>query len=358
MAMTTRLLPATTLSLALLLAAGCAGTGAVVPGDAPPALGPLPATYAGKLPCADCPGILYHLNLFPDNVFTMRMTYLERPEAGDLDDIGSWALSSDGRTLILQGGQEAPDLFAIKGPRTLRKLDLEGREIDSALPYELVRADTLAVFEPHLALRGMYSYLADAGLFTECLTGRRFPVATEGDNAALEQAYAQARREPGAPLLVNLEGRLAERPQIDGAGTATTLVVDRFLRVWPDDACPPRFTPAALAGTTWLLTSLGGQPVVVTDPQRQPSLVLDEAANRLTGSGGCNRIMGGYQLDGDQIRFLQVASTRMACPDGLDTEVAFTKALAQVVSWRILGRRLEFYDASGIPLACFQEGRP
>ena len=49
-------------------------------------------------------------------------------------------------------------------------------------------------------MSGMYSYLADAANFTECLTGARYPVAMEADNLALERAYlARARTSPARP---------------------------------------------------------------------------------------------------------------------------------------------------------------
>jgi copper homeostasis protein (lipoprotein) len=372
--MTTRnaMLPA--MVIPMLMAGGCAGTGsggsdtepaaritgtvanlertALAP-DAEP-FAPLPATYVGVLPCADCPGIRYHLDLLPDNVFHLRMTYLERPAAGDLDDIGSWALSSDGGTLILGGGHEGQEMFAVKGPQTLRKLDVDGGEIPSSLPYDLERAAAFAAFEPRLAMSGMYSYLADAAVFTECLTGARYPVAMEADYVALERAYTQAPHEPGAAVRVTLEGRLAQRPRMEGTGTQTTLVVDRFIGIRPGETCPPRFTAAPLANTTWTLTSLGDQPVVAADPQRRAYLVLDEAAHRLAGSGGCNRLLGGFEREGDRLRFSQVASTMMACPDGMDTEAAFTKALSHVATWRVLGRTLEFYDSEGRRVARFQ----
>ena len=47
----------------------------------------------------------------------------------------------------------------------------------------------------------------------------------------------------------------------------------------------------------------------------------------------------------------------MACPDGMDTEAAFTKALAQVATWRVLGSTLEFHDAAGNRVARFQAAR-
>ena len=76
----------------------------------------------------------------------------------------------------------------------------------------------LPPLEPRLAMRGMYKYFADSGRFTECLTRKNLPVAMEQDNAALESAYSKARRQPGEELLVNLEGRVALRPRMEGQG--------------------------------------------------------------------------------------------------------------------------------------------
>ena len=112
-----------------------------------------------------------------------------------------------------------------------------GPPIDSALSYELRRAARLEPLEPRLRLRGMYRYMADAGILTECVTGRRLPVAEEEDNAALQAAYGKARAQPGAELLVQLEGRIALRPKVEGSGAVPTLVVERFLRARPGEHC-------------------------------------------------------------------------------------------------------------------------
>ncbi|MGD8511510.1 MAG: YbaY family lipoprotein, partial [Gammaproteobacteria bacterium] len=37
----------------------------------------LPATFRGTLPCADCPGVSHHLDLWPDRVFHLRREWLE-----------------------------------------------------------------------------------------------------------------------------------------------------------------------------------------------------------------------------------------------------------------------------------------
>jgi hypothetical protein len=46
----------------------------------------------------------------------------------------------------------------------------------------------------------------------------------------------------------------------------------------------------------------------------------------------------------------------MACPDTSDTELAFHDALSRAVRWRILGDRLELFDAAGTRLERFDAG--
>ena len=141
---------------------------------------------------------------------------------------------------LVRHGNEASQQYAVVGAGALRKLDLAGREIASDLDYELRRTSEIDPIAGTFRLRGEYTYMADAALFTECLTGARFPVALEKDNVALERAYLAARPAPGAPLLVTLDGSLARRPKMDGDGDQEVLVVERFDRVWPGESCASR----------------------------------------------------------------------------------------------------------------------
>ncbi|MGB6192677.1 MAG: copper resistance protein NlpE N-terminal domain-containing protein, partial [Terracidiphilus sp.] len=52
------------------------------------ALSGLPATFKETLPCADCAGIDYQLNLRPDHTFASRMVYEGRNAS--FGDSGSW----------------------------------------------------------------------------------------------------------------------------------------------------------------------------------------------------------------------------------------------------------------------------
>ncbi len=86
-------------------------------------------------------------------------------------------------------------------------------------------------------MRGMYFYMADAALFTECETGKSFPVAMEGANRVLEEAYLKARQNPGEALLVTLEGRIVERMPMEGPGPVPTLLPDKFLDISTSESC-------------------------------------------------------------------------------------------------------------------------
>jgi heat shock protein HslJ len=113
---------------------------------------------------------------------------------------------------------------------------------------------------------------------------------------------------------------------------------------------------APLEKTEWKLIRLGRTAVKGDDLHRPPQLVLDPVSHRASGSGGCNRIMGGYELKGDKLTFARMASTMMACPDGMGTEQNFLKALGQVRRWKIAGRQLELMDGSGKVVVVFEVG--
>lgn len=316
-------------------------------------LGQLPASFSGDLPCADCPGMRYRLNLFADQSFFLSTVYSGR-DAPATYDIGSWTLSSDRRTLTLHGGEARPLMFRVIDENMLRKLDMTGHDIESALNYSLTRMEQFEAIEARLAMRGMYRYLADAGTFTECLTRQRWPVAQEDDNAALERAYLKVRREPGEELMVSVEGHVKMLPPIEGGGRKPTLVVSRFIGLWPGETCGARFATSDLQNTYWKLTALNGKPISVANQQREPSLTLHSDHLRVAGSGGCNRLIGSYEVNGKELHFGKLAGTMMACPAGMDTEKDFLDTLPRVARWRIVGEHLEFYDASGTMLCRFE----
>ncbi len=313
---------------------GAPDTGSVVT-TAGTGLGTLPATYAGTLPCADCPGIRYTLNLLPEGIFFLRMVYLER--ATTFDDIGTWSLTEGDTRLLLRGGRQSSDMFAITGPSVLRKLDGQGKEITAQLNFDLTRAGRFEPFEPRLTMRGVYSSTDDGGVFTECATQLKLPVAREGENGALEAAYIKARRQPGEEMLANLEGHLAMRPQADGSGEERTLVVDAFTSVVPGETCGGGSGAAELRNTYWKLVEAGGTPVTTGPDRREAQMTLSLEDMNVKGFSGCNGFSGSYTLDGHSLRFGSIMSTRMACADGMDVENRFFAAMNATASYAITG---------------------
>ena len=109
-----------------------------------------------------------------------------------------------------------------------------------------------------------------------------------------------------------------------------------------------------LRNTYWKLAHLGDRPAESLEKQREAHLILSASEPRVSGSGGCNRVMGSFELDGDQLRFGRMASTMMACVAGMEQEQRLHQALAKVQRYRISGSQLEMLDGSGAVLARFE----
>ena len=212
----------------------------------PGGLGKLPASFEGELPGAGNP-IRWHVDLYPEGRFQLRTMHVGQPAPNQFDDIGRWTQERESGRIVLRGGREAPVfLMPADGGAALRRLDPHGKPIESTHDDRLQRRPEFTPIEPRLFLSGMFVYLADAANIVLCADKRSVPVAMEADYKALEAAYMKARTKPGERLLVNLEGLLTLRPSMEQSQPPrTTLVVERFVGVWPGKRCPA--TPAAKA---------------------------------------------------------------------------------------------------------------
>jgi putative lipoprotein len=147
--------------------------------------------------------------------------------------------------------------------------------------------------------------------------------------------------------VIEIEGRAALRTDTihpvltRGAGEAVAL---RLIRA----AAPPAAEAPALVGPDWVAEEIGGQGVL---DGLAPSLIFT-AEGMVAGSGGCNRLAGGYSLSGEGIAFTRMAATRMACvPAVAEQEGRFLRALGEARRWRITPEgRLLLLDAAGVAL--------
>ncbi|MGL1835127.1 type II toxin-antitoxin system RelE/ParE family toxin [Rhodocyclaceae bacterium SMB388] len=195
-------------------------------------------------------------------------------------DMGRWRVDSWRNALVLQGGREMPLQFEIVGPDRLRLLDIMGQPIESDLPYELESIGRIEMAEIPAFFLGHMTYMVDSPRFTECLTGRSYPIAPSEEALKMQRDYLALVDSPGGKLLMHFGGALAQRPGIEGDQLKPTWMVERFIAARPDDTCPPPVSQASLTNTHWRITSMLG----VTDLHKLSGDLMDYWSVKVNGN--------------------------------------------------------------------------
>ncbi len=123
-----------------------------------------------------------------------------------------------------------------------------------------------------------------------------------------------------------------------------------FLSLLAFGAAADSMTPTG----KWLAEDIDGGGVI--DRLQTTLEIRDDGI--VTGMGGCNRYAGSATIDGSAIKFLPMASTRMACSAAaMRQEGKFHSTLERVRSWRIdqVQRKLLLLDGQGFDLMRFSE---
>ncbi|WP_158583467.1 META domain-containing protein [Salinisphaera sp. Q1T1-3] len=224
----------------------------------PDALAPLPAQYAGTLPCGDCGSIAYWLTLGPDGDYILQQHYdtNDAQNPADYVEVGGWQLAADGRRLALtpaDSDESGTSFWSISANGDLVALDENSQPITPAAQYTLHRR---------------------AHLDEPPLTGGRWYLVNAPDAHQGNAAY----------------------------------------------------------------------------------IAFDDDDKRLSGSTGCNRLMGDYERDDAALSLEHLAATKRACFAFEDTEQSMLEALRQTHRVRILGNYLLLLGPAGnaSPLAVFQ----
>ena len=100
-----------------------------------------------------------------------------------------------------------------------------------------------------------------------------------------------------------------------------------------------------LAGTSWVLVSLGSIPVL-PGTEITASFGTDR---RISGSAGCNRYVGAYEVSGPGLEVGPLATTRMFCgdPGVMEQEQRYLSALQNAALAAVEGGQLLVTDAAG-----------
>lgn len=111
---------------------------------------------------------------------------------------------------------------------------------------------------------------------------------------------------------------------------------------------------AELTNTYWKLVSLNEVDVVMAgDQEREAFLQLRDDDKRVKGFAGCNRFTGSYTVNGNDLEFGPLATTRKACLTGMDTEAAFLQVLGDTAYFSIHKETLILLNEHKKPVAQF-----
>ncbi len=133
------------------------------------------------------------------------------------------------------------------------------------------------------------------------------------------------------------------------------LIVVVLLGLMVLSACAPAAQPGkhvSLDNSAWVLEQLNGQAAL---PNSQ--ITLQFSKDQVSGSDGCNRYQGFYEIKDNKIKFSEdMAVTLMACDQSvMDQGAAYLAALKSSTSVRVSENTLELLDAKGKTLAAFKK---
>ncbi len=104
-----------------------------------------------------------------------------------------------------------------------------------------------------------------------------------------------------------------------------------------------------LAGTSWQITAYNnGQEAVVSVLEGTTPTIEFGADGQLSGTAGCNRVIGSYSTTDGTIELGPLATTQMACPEPegvMDQETRLVAALESAATYHVEGPTLEMRTA-------------
>lgn len=174
------------------------------------------------------------------------------------------------------------------------------------------------------------------------------PFRIEYDSAAIDPSHSYSVRANitvGGKLLFSSPTMYPVLTR--GAGNEAAIEV--YMIMPANAAANPGAKPAAsLENTFWKLVAIGDTPAVTLPAPRGAGFTL-HPGGRLSGSGGCNRLLGKYETGADTLRLVPSGTTMMACADdSMLQEGDFLSALKMTTGYRITGDTLELRNGDRV----------
>ena len=104
---------------------------------------------------------------------------------------------------------------------------------------------------------------------------------------------------------------------------------------------------ALLQNKNWELSYIGATEYK-TDPSARNSPSIQFGSDlRVSGSDGCNRLVGLYAIKGQHITLGQLGSTNMYCKNTMQFAGQYTEALTKVKGYQVYNKTLKLLDQYG-----------
>ena len=115
--------------------------------------------------------------------------------------------------------------------------------------------------------------------------------------------------------------------------------------------------PLSSINGEWNIIEINGSKVTSGESRTLPFIAFDTATGRVSGSSGCNRMMGSFDVNAKpgSLALGAMGITRMMCPD-MTTERNVLSALAQVKGYKKAGKdKLYLCNASNRPVITLEK---
>ncbi|MEG2807017.1 MAG: META domain-containing protein [Acinetobacter sp.] len=101
-----------------------------------------------------------------------------------------------------------------------------------------------------------------------------------------------------------------------------------------------------LQNKTWVLTYIGATEYKTVSTVNTPIIQFGTDL-RVSGTDGCNRLMGLYAIKGEHITLGQLGSTKMLCKNSMQLSAKYSEALNKVTAYQVYDKTLKLLDQHG-----------
>ncbi len=112
-------------------------------------------------------------------------------------------------------------------------------------------------------------------------------------------------------------------------------------------------THLSLFDTTWNLVEINQKPIDTAKATKTPRIRFSKKEMKVTGNNGCNSFFANFDTVEERLSFGPVGSTRMACQDWMENEMAFLAILQSAKRYTIDGYTLLIMDGNGREIGKF-----